>query len=450
MKIGAKKDGTLTAIHLNVISAVGAYGWGAFVGGPARMLYKCPNVLTEEFTVFTNTAPNSAFRAPGFVEGTFALESAIDDLAAKLNIDPLELRLKNYADEEQTEGVRYSSKGLDKAYQLGAQIFDWSGRGKRRVTIGSRVKGFGMASQIWWGAGGPPAYATIKLSANGTATVLTGTQDLGTGTRTILAQIAAEELGFKLDDVSVFLGDTHVGPYSPISAGSGTIASVGPAVRSAAYDAKNQLLDIASQILEVPVESISIRDGMIHIDGKSDGAKPIKEVLSALGNFMIIGKGARGPNPNEAVNTFGAQFAEVEVDLETGEVSVIRIVAAHESGRVMNLLTVESQIEGGVTQGLGFGLMEERIIDKTTGRLVNANLEDYKVPTVLDIPEIIPLPVDLPDTLANNIGAKGVGEPPIIPTAAAIANAIKDATGTRVRESPITRQRLLNILYGAN
>ncbi len=448
IRLGATKEGELTAIYLNVISAVGAYGWGAFVDGPAKMLYKCPNVRTEQFTVFTNTSPNTAFRAPGFVEGTFALESAVDDLAAKLGMGPLEFRIKNYAEEEQTEGVRYSSKGLNVAYLVGAERFGWADREKRRFKDGSKVRGFGMASQIWWGAGGPPAYATIKLTSNGTAIILTGTQDLGTGTKTILAQIAAEELGFRLQDVTVLIGDTHVGPYSPISAGSGTIASVGPAVRSAAHDAKNQLLDIASQILKVPLDQITVRDSEIHVNGRQERARSISEVLSVLGNFMIIGKGSRGPNPNEAVNTFGAQFAEVEVDLETGEVSVIRLVAAHESGRVMNALTTESQIEGGVVQGLGFGLMEERILDRATGRVVNANLEDYKIPTVADIPEIIPLPLDLPDSLANNLGAKGVGEPPIIPTPAAIANAVSDAIGSRVRESPMTRARILELLSG--
>jgi CO/xanthine dehydrogenase Mo-binding subunit len=446
LKIGAKRDGTLTALELKAIVAAGAYClWPPSVGGPARELYLCPNVRTEQYTVFTNTGPLSAFRAPGYVEGTFALESLMDELAQELGMDPLELRLKNYAEYDQTTGRPYSTKGLRECYERGAKLFGWNLKKKGETRERFR-RGVGMASQIWSGNGMPPAYALVKINPDGTATVITGTQDIGTGTRTVLAQIAAEELGFALEKISVELGDTQTGPYAPLSAGSMTVASVGPAVRLAAHEARQQLLDVAAQVLEVPRESLTIADGLLH---SSALPKPVAvhEVLKNLENFMIIGRGARAPNPEDVtVNTFGAQFAEVLVDTETGEVKVERIVAVHDSGRVINPLTLSSQIEGGIIQGLGYALFEQRVLDRDTGIVVNDNLENYKVPTALDVPEIVFEMVDRPDPKANNLGAKGVGEPPIIPTAAAIANAVANALGVRIYELPITRERVLKAL----
>ncbi len=444
VKIGAKRDGTLTALELKAIVTGGAYClWPPSLGGPARELYACPNVRTEQYTVFTNTGPLSAFRAPGYVEGTFALESIMDELAKELGMDPLELRFKNYTEIDQTTGRPYSTKGLREAYERGAKLFRWP---KHAESSGRICRGFGMASQIWSGNGMPPAYAIVKINPDGTATVITGTQDIGTGTKTILAQIAAEELGFPLEKISVALGDTQMGLYAPLSAGSMTVASVGPAVRVAAHDARQQLLDVAAQVLEVPRDSLTIADGLLT---NSALPKPVAvhEVLKNLENFMIIGRGAREPNPEDVtVNTFGAQFAEVTVDTETGEVRVERIVAVHDSGRVINPLTLSSQIEGGIIQGLGYALFEQRVVDRNTGIVVNDNLENYKLPTALDIPEIVFEMVDRPDPRANNLGAKGVGEPPIIPTAAAIANAVANALGVRIYELPLTREKILKAL----
>lgn len=457
LKIGAKRDGTLTALELRAIISAGAYClWPPSVGGPARQLYACPNLKTEQYTVFTNTGPLSAFRAPGYVEGTFALESLMDELARELELDPLELRLKNYTEIDQTTGRPYSTKGLREAYERGAKLFgrkspSLKGRGSAPPTLGEGMgerflRGFGMASQIWSGNGMPPAYAIVKINPDGTAIVITGTQDIGTGTKTVLAQIAAEELGFPIEKISVELGDTQLGLYAPLSAGSMTVASVGPAVRVAAHEARQQLLDVAAQVLEVPRESLTISQGLL---SSSALPKPVAvhEVLKNLENFMIIGRGAREPNPEDVtVNTFGAQFAEVTVDTETGEVRVERIVAVHDSGRVINPLTLSSQIEGGIIQGLGYALFEQRVVDRNTGVVLTDNLEGYKVPTALDIPEIVLEMVDRPDPRANNLGAKGVGEPPIIPTAAAIANAVANALGVRIYELPITRERILKAL----
>jgi xanthine dehydrogenase YagR molybdenum-binding subunit len=449
LKIGARRDGTLTAIHLRAYTAAGAYILiPPAVGGPVRQLYSCPHVKTEQYAVFTNTGPLSAFRGPGYVEGTFAMESAMDELAQKLSMDPLDLRLRNYTEINQITGQPYSTKGLREAYERGAREMGWAQRSKEEK--GSKRKGFGMASQIWGGSGGPPAYAWVKINPDGSAVVLSGTQDLGTGTKTVLAQIAAEELGIPMDKISVQIGDTQINPYAPISAGSMTLPSVGPAVRTAAYDAKRQLLDIAAQVLQVPGEGLEIQNGSLQ-SPKLQQPVLLKDMLANLRNFMIVGRGARSPNPEGVhVNTFGAQFVELEVDVETGEVNIIKFIAVHDSGRVINPLTISSQIEGGVIQGLGFGLIERRVVDRKTGVVLNANLEDYRMPTIQDAPEIISQMVDRPDLRANNLGSKGVGEPPIIPTAAAVANAIADSLKVRIRELPITREKVLKALVNRN
>jgi xanthine dehydrogenase YagR molybdenum-binding subunit len=445
LKIGAKRDGALTALHLKAISAAGAYAvWPSAIGGPARQLYACANVKTEQYAVFTNTGPMSAFRGPGYAEGTFALESAMDELARDLGIDPLDLRLRNYSAQNPMVGRPYSTKGLRAAYERGSQLIGWKEPPPKEE--GPRRRGLGMASQIWGGSGGPPAYAIVKLNPDGTATVLTGTQDIGTGTKTALAQIAAEELGFPIGAIVVEIGDTGTGPYAPISAGSMTLPSVGPAVRVAAHEARQQLLEVGAQVLEIPRDRLEIRNGKIVSPALREPV-PAGKILSKLKNFMIIGKGARSPNPEEvSVNTFGAQFAQVEVDTETGDVRVERIVAVHDSGRVINPLTLSSQVEGGVLQGLGYGLTEQRVLDRAFGAVLNADLENYKIPTAMDVPEIAQDMIDLPDHYVNNLGSKGVGEPPIIPTAPAIANAIADAIGVRIRQLPMTREKILEAL----
>jgi xanthine dehydrogenase YagR molybdenum-binding subunit len=435
----------LTAIHLKAYVAVGAYIlYPPAVGGPVRQLYTCPHVKTEQYNVFTNTGPLSAFRGPGYVEGTFALESIMDELAEKLAMDPLNLRLVNYADTNQTTGQPYTTKGLREAYEKGAREFGWAGKPNDKDR--SKRRGFGMASQIWGGSGGPPAYAWVKINPDATVVVLSGTQDLGTGTRTVLSQIAAEEMGVPIAQVSVQIGDTQMMPYAPISAGSMTMPSVGPAVRFAALDARKQFLDIAAQVLEVPHEGLEVQDGFVR-SPKLNRPVPMKDVFASLKNFIIMGRGARSPNPDGAhVNTFGAQFVEVEVDPATGEVDITKLVAVHDSGRVINPLTLSSQIEGGVIQGVGHALTEKRIVDRKTGLVLNANLEDYRVPTIRDAPGITSQMVDHPDLQANNLGSKGVGEPPIIPTAAAVANAVADALHVRIKEIPITRASLLEAL----
>jgi len=440
--LGAKA-GRISAIVHDSWSNAGLGRWVADPTGPTKGLYDVPNVRTRSYRVLANTGSLSAFRAPGYVEGTFALESAIDELAEKLAADPLALRRQHAtAEKDPSNGLRYSLKRLVECYDIGAEEIGWSKRkpgGTRGSAPGLR-RGLGMASQLWSGGGTPPAYATVHLNPDGTAIVRIGTQDIGTGTRTILAQVCAEELGIPIGDVRVEIGDTE-SPYAPISAGSLTVASVTPAVRVAAMDAREQLLEVAAGVLETPKAELRIEGGAV----VSRGARTdIAKIFADLANYTVIGKGARRPNHDDIViKTFGAHFAEVEVDVATGEVHVERVVAVHDIGRVVNPLTARSQVEGGVIQALGFALSEERVVDRPTGHVLTTGLETYKVPTVKDVPKIVARFVDAPDTVANSVGVKGLGEPPIIPTAAAVANAVANATGIRVRTLPLSRKHVL-------
>lgn len=454
VRIGAKKNGTLTAIEARVELQTGAYqvgGEASDVAGIYQTLYRCENVTTEQIGVYTNTGPAVAFRAPGYVEGAFALESAMDELARELGMDPVELRMQNYSTQDQKKEQPYTSPdALRLCIERAAEEFGW-GKGAKKTTDGTKRRGVGFAAHDWIGGGGKaPGYAWVKLNTDGTADVVTGTQDIGTGTRVALAQVAAEELCIPLECVAVHMGDTANGPYSPASAGSSTLSTIGPAVRAAAIEAKRQLLEAAAPILEEEPAKLTIRDGKVVVADDPKSSVSIKEVCGRIAPHMIQGQGARGPEPkSKTPHTFGAQFAEVEVDTETGEVTVLRIVATHDAGRIVNPTMVDSQIIGGVTQGVGFALTEERVVDAATGIVLNANLEEYKVPTVLDIPAITHAALSMPDSAANTIGAKGIGEPPLVPTAPAIANAIFDAVGVRLRETPLTRRHLLAALAEA-
>jgi CO/xanthine dehydrogenase Mo-binding subunit len=429
LRAGARSDGTIVALDGEFTNAVGWSGWNASTEGPMRMLYDCENVRTVTYGAKVNTPPMKAFRAPGFVEGTFGLECLVDELAAKLDMDPLELRRLNYAGAN--DGTPFSSKNLAECYRMAEP--HWERRHEVRAKSDATWKrGVGMASQIWYGGGGPPSYAWMRIGSDGRATVITAMQDIGTGTRTAMAQIAAEELRLPLDQVDVVLGDSARGPYASISAGSSTLPSMGPAVRAAAADAREQIEDIAEQ-RGMPKDA------------------PVAEVVDVLEDGQILGKGARGPNPaGMSVLTFGVHVVEVAVDVETGEVVVERVAAIHDVGRIVNPLGASSQVEGGVIQGIGHTLSEERLLDPETGRVLTSTLEAYRMPTIADVPEILCEFVDKPDAHLTNLGSKGLGEPPIVPIAAAIANAIRDATGADVHELPISREEMLRALREAD
>jgi xanthine dehydrogenase YagR molybdenum-binding subunit len=404
VRLGARRDGTLTAIEVQALVHSGAYqpgGEDSDVVGTYLTLYRCPNVRAGQTPVFSNTGPAVAFRAPGHAEANFALESAMDELARALKIDPIELRLRNYATEDQLEDQPYTSPdSLRRCYEAIAEHFKTEVRAHPRKPGSDPVRrGIGFAAHDWpGGTGWPPGEVRVEMNGDGSARVLTGTQDIGTGTRTALCQIAAETLGIPAERVSIELGDTASGLRSVTSAGSTTLATLGPAVRQAAAAAKER------------------------------GS----------------GYAERGENRDDrSIRTCGAQCVAVEVDTGTGEVRVLRVAASHDCGRIVNARLVESQVIGAITQALGYALSEERIVDHASGVVLNPNLEEYKVQTVADLPELVNAMQSMPDWEANDIGVKGIGEPPLIPTAAAIANAIFDAVGVRIRELPCKRERLL-------
>jgi xanthine dehydrogenase YagR molybdenum-binding subunit len=336
-------------------------------------------------------------------------------------------------------------EGLKLCYDRVTEAIDWPTY-RRPAPEGTKRRGIGFAAHDWVGGGGsPPGYCWIEMNSDGSVDVVTGTQDIGTGTRTGLAQVAAEELGLPLDRISFHLGDTGTGPYAPVSSGSATQATIGPALRGAAQQVRRELLKIAATVLEAAEEDLSVREGRVHVAGGPGEGTPVEEIMRKVAPHTLHGQGARNPNPEDlSVRTFGAQFVEVEVDIATGEVTVLRVVTAHDIGRIVNPTLVDSQIIGGITQGLGFGVSEGRIVDDRLGLVLNGNMEEYLMPTIADVPRIEHVHVDVPDVRANSTGAKGVGEPPLIPTAPAIANAIFDATGLRIRTNPITRDRILS------
>lgn len=458
--IGAKKNGVLTAIAVSADVPLGVGGWE---GGPGQVyheMYACPNVRSEETFAYVNASAMQAFRAPGYAEGAFGLESAMNALARELGMDPLALRRKNFTRIDPRRSRNWSGNALRECYEEGARRFGWPGPAKRAPSSVTRPpspapsslplkRGVGMAAQLWPTGGGPPSYAHVRVNKDASIDVLAGTQDLGTGARTVLAQVAAEAMGARLDDVRAVIGDTETLPYTGNSWGSMTTPSVGPAARMAAEDARRLLLEAAAPLLGVEPGDLETRDSRVMVRD-TDRAMTFREVTEALGDVMIIGRGSRGPNPEDrTIATFGAQFAEVEVDVETGVVRVLRIVAAHDAGRIINPTLAESQLEGGIIQGLGYALFEERVLDPATGVQLNADLHDYRIPTIADVPHIEAFFVGESDARANHTGARGLAEPPIIPTAPAIAAAVADAIGAEVTQIPLTPWRVLAALGDA-
>jgi xanthine dehydrogenase YagR molybdenum-binding subunit len=447
VKAGVKKDGTLTALSLHNYSG-GGLRRGDRCAEVWIDIYKCANARAEEYNVFSHAGPARPMRAPGHPMGVFSLDGMIDALAYEIGMDPLELRMKNYSAKNRGDTEKpYSSKKLDQCYKLGAEKIGWKRRKKKPGSGKGPVKrGIGMATQIWGGAGSVETAAMIKLHRDGSVEVLSGTQDIGTGTRTYMAMITADTLGVDLKQVSVRIGSTLY-PYSTGSGGSQTTPSVGPAVRDAALKAAEYLKKRASAQLNIEPDQIQIQKGK-YVNSQNAEFVPYKKLFARMRREKVF-RGEYTGRPSEyAYNSFGAHFAEVEVDTRTGQVKVIKVVAAHDIGRVLNPLTAESQVIGGVTQGVSYALFEQRIMDDATGTVLNPNFRDYKLTTSMDIPEIIPIFIDSVDPHMSNLGAKGLGEPPMVPIAAAIANAVYNAIGVHVKELPMTPDRILAALNG--
>jgi CO/xanthine dehydrogenase Mo-binding subunit len=457
LKAGVKKDGTLTALDFSCVGTGGAYpaDGTSLVDWVVKDLYACPNVRSEMTDVYINAGPARPMRAPGHPQGAWALEQVLDELAELIGMDPVDLRLKNLAETSQARpgNPPYTSTGLKECLIEGAKSFGWkearmkSGKGDEQGHI---RRGAGMAAGLWFaGGGGPPSTIVIKLFSDGSVNLNMGASDIGTGTKTVMAMVVSEELGVTAETIQIENADTGTTQYATPSGGSKTIPTESPAVRAAAIEVKRQVLEMAATELKADLSSLAMRGGEIYV--REDPARKIgiTELSGLKKRGVVVGVGYRGPNPeNMVVNPFAAQFCEVEVNTRTGEVRLLRFLGAHDSGRVMNRLTYDSQVIGGITMGIGLAMTEERILDRNrTGKLVSKSWHDYKIPTALDVPaEILSIPIEPADSEANTTGAKGLGEPVTIPTAAAVANAVYNATGLRITETPMTPVRLCPLL----
>jgi xanthine dehydrogenase YagR molybdenum-binding subunit len=448
VKAGVKKDGTLTALQLTGTGEVGAYPGGSSAAYQFFDLYKCPNVRISEVSAMIHAGPQRAFRAPGFPQGNWALEQVMDELAEKISMDPVDLRLKNVSMICQVEQNKpYTSNGLPQCLTEGAKTFGWAQARGRSKQDGPIVRGVGVAAGMWGSPGRPPSTAIVRLYPDGSVNLNMGAADLGTGTKTVMAMVVAEELGIPLQRIAIEYADTATTQFTGPSGGSKTVMVDSPAVRAAALEVKSQLLAMASQQLNVPAENLTLNNG--EISGPGGNPKIAVGQLNTMKlQQVIVGVGIRGPNPpDKAIRPFAAHFAEVEVNRRTGEVRVVRMLAAQDSGRVMNLLTYCNQVRGGLTMGIGFGLTEQRQMDPPTGKMANSNWHDYKIPTAMDVPpDLAVLPIDPHDTECDTTGTKGLGEPATIPAGAAIANAVYHAIGVRPTSAPITPGRVLALL----
>lgn len=445
VKIGAKKDGTLTAIDYKGFGTSGAYPGRSTTDFQVRDLYTCPNVRTEERHVYVNAGSARPFRAPGYPQCSWALEQAMDALAEKIGMDPVELRLRNVPTVSQGNGnLPYATTGLAECLKKGAEAFGWQAARSRAKADGAIVRGVGVAAGLWGSAGGPPATAIVKLFLDGSANLNMGAADLGTGTKTVMTMIVSEELGVPVERISVEWADTGSTQPTGPSGGSKTVVSDGPPVRDAAAQVREKLLQMAAAQLNVPVAEVSLKDGKIAAGGKQ---LEFSQIRAFAQQQVVVGVASRAPNRTDKIQRpFAAQFAEVEVNKRTGEMKVLRMLGAQDSGRVMNLLTFRNQVYGGMVMGIGFGFTERRIFDSATGRIINANWHDYKLPTALDAPaEVACVPVEMIDD-STNLGAKGLGEPATIPSAAAVANALYNAIGVRITEAPASTSRIIEAL----
>ncbi len=448
VKAGVTRDGTLTALEFTVLGTGGAYtaGGTSLVDWLARDLYTCPNVRTSGTDVFINAGPARAFRAPGHPQGAWALEQMMDALAEAIGMDPVQLRLRNIPSFSQArEGnPEYTSTAFRECLEQGATAFGWeqARRDARAQNVqGHLRRGVGVAGGLWFAGGGrPPATVIVKLFPDGSANLNMGASDLGTGTKTVMAMVVAEELGITPEAVQVENADTGTTQYAYPSGGSKTVPTEAPATRNAAVQVKQKLLAMAAEALNVDLAELDYRGREI-VSRRDPATRIAVQELDALKRQGgVVGIGYRGPNPkNKTVNPFAAHFCEVEVNTRTGELKILRFLAAQDSGRVMNRLTYDSQVIGGIAMGIGLATTEMRVLDAgQTGKMVNRNWHDYKLPTALDVPaEVTCLPIEPVDTEANNTGAKGLGEPATIPTAAAVANAVYHATGLRITDTPI-------------
>ncbi|BAY22716.1 aldehyde oxidase and xanthine dehydrogenase, molybdopterin binding protein [Calothrix sp. NIES-2100] len=452
VSLGATRDGKLTALRHAGISQTSTFDeFIEPVAKSARMIYACPHIETSHHLVQLDTGTPTFMRAPGEASGSFALESAMDELAYALNIDPIELRLRNYAEIDPDKKLPWSSKSLRECYRIGAEKFGWQKRNSKPGSMrdGNYLIGWGMATATY-PTNRSPASAIAQIMADGTAVVRSGSQDIGTGTYTVMTQVAAEALGLPVEKVRFELGDTKM-PETPVSGGSQTAASVSSAVHLAGNEARSKVLQLAlsdrnSPLYGVNAEDVIAQDGSLFLKNKSSQTETYAGILARHGLKMIEARADAKPGEEKekySMHAFGSQFAEVRVNPDSGEVRVTRWVGTFGVGRILNAKTARSQLIGGIVYGIGMALMEHTVTDPHRGRVVNADLAEYHVPVNADVPNIEVLWVDERDPYVNPLGVKGIGEIGITGTAAAIANAVYHATGKRIRDLPITLDKLL-------
>ncbi|MHB2211243.1 xanthine dehydrogenase family protein molybdopterin-binding subunit [Methylobacterium sp. CM6257] len=451
--LGAEPDGKLTALRHDAVQGTSHFeDYQEVVVNWSGVLYKCDNVALGYRLVKLDTPTPGDMRAPGAVTGVFAIETAMDELAYATGLDPIDLRLRNYAESDATaEGKPFGSKELRRCFELGAERFGWSKRNPepRSTREGRELVGWGVATGIWESMM-MQSSAIATLTPDGRLTVGNSTGDLGTGTYTILTQIAADTLGLPMDAVTAKLGDTRL-PEAPVAGGSWTAASSGTAVMKACRNVAAQVFKLAramenSPLANVDFERAVFSDGRISVAGDPSRSVSLVEVMQAAGVDKVEAIEQAGPdqdfNQKYEAYTHSAIFAEVKVDEELGQVRVTRVVSAIAAGKVLNPKTARSQILGGVVMGIGSALEEESMLDHRIGRFMNHNLGEYHVPVNADIYDIDVIFVDEEDK-ANPLGVKGLGEIGIVGVAAAITNAVFHATGKRVRHLPITVDKLL-------
>lgn len=461
LKQGFKNDGTLVARDMKLVYDSGAYGShgpGVTIVGTtaATSLYRCENVRLEGRCVYTNTPINGAFRGYGVVQSYYALDIQMDEAAERLGMDPADLKLKNVvrAGDIAPSGHPIIGHGLEICLKHGIDVLDWKTlRGRDRTPDPKRPhirKGWGIGCEMHGSSAYPgikeQGNATVKINEDGTVTLLTGAAGLGTGAHTALAQIVAEELGVRFEDVGVIHGDTDVVPWDIGAFASHTTYLVGTAAKMAAGKVRAAVLERAAMKLQVSSDEIDLCDGKVFVTAEPDRSMTVSEAMGpsrGIPAANIVGNGTYEPTKSYS---FAAHFTEVDVDTETGIVEVKRVVPVHDVGRVIHPIAAQGQIEGGIQQGIGHTLTEDYLIDKKTGRSLNAGLVDYKMPLSMDMPDIETIILEAAPDPGGPWGAKGVGEDPIIAIGPSIANAIHDAIGIRFHHYPITPEDVLKAL----
>lgn len=460
LKVGVRKDGTLSAIEADLISNEGAYmykpGPSGLAGRGLTRTYRCPNTKYEGHRVYTNLMSGGAFRGYGNLQAHFAVETMMDIVAEKLGIDPVEFRLRNYKRQGDTNfaDLPIKTSGLAECLAEGKEKIGWEKRGKPGGSPGIKKRGIGMACCMH--GSGPsftqPDYsaASIRINPDGTAHLSIGTADLGTGSTTTLVQVAAEELGIGVEAIDVTHGDTSSTSFDSGIFASRTLYTAGNAVRAAAADVKEKIMQRAAAKLGADPNDFEFKEGRIYLKENPEKGIAYTDLIREASRGKkgdVVFMGAASFENSAHPPSFGAHFAEVEVDTETGQAEVLRIVAYQDNGKAINPMVVEGQIEGALAQSIGFALTEDPVIDKLTGEMLNPDFASYMVLTALDMPRI---ELGLVETYepTGPFGAKGMSELPISGTTPAIANAIYNAVGVRLFEVPMMPERIFRAVKG--